>query len=316
MSSDMSYTTEEIAKLLKISKLTVYDLIKKGELPSYRVGKQMRVDAADLNLYKQRAKNAQFIEPNIGQGPSISSAPLRSLGDSRSIVITGQDISLDILAKHMEKKIQGIRPLRSYVGSLDSLMAMYRGESDIVSTHLLDGDTGEYNIPYIRKLLVGFSYTVVNMLSRKAGLYVQRGNPMNISGWSDLSRPGLRIVNREKGSGARVLLDEQLRLHHIRANQLDGYLREESNHMAVAGKVASGEADIGVGIEKAATIVGNVDFIPLIQERYDLVMVRKPDNQEWIDAVIQILQSESFQNELRSIQGYDLSLTGQLLYES
>lgn len=316
MSSDMSYTTEEIAKLLKISKLTVYDLIKKGELPSYRVGKQMRVDAADLNLYKQRAKNTQSLEPASIQGLSTSTAPIRSIGDSRSVVITGQDISLDILAKHMEKKIPKIRPLRSYVGSLDSLMAMYRGESDIVSTHLLDGDTGEYNIPYIRKLLVGFSYTVVNMLSRKAGLYVQRGNPMNISGWSDLGRPGLRIVNREKGSGARVLLDEQLRLHHIRANQLDGYLREESNHMAVAGKVASGEADIGVGIEKAAAIVGNVDFIPLIQERYDLVMVRKPDNQEWIDAVIQILQSESFQNELRSIQGYDLLLTGQLLYES
>ncbi|WP_028547745.1 helix-turn-helix transcriptional regulator [Paenibacillus sp. UNC451MF] len=314
MSSDMSYTTEEIAKLLKISKLTVYDLIKKGDLPSYRVGKQMRVDAADLNLYKQRAKKAQVNESIIAQ--ERPPAPLRFISDARSVVITGQDVSLDILAKHMEKQISGIRPLRSYVGSLDSLMAMYRGESDIVSTHLLDGDTGEYNLPYIRKLLVGFSYTVVNMLSRKAGLYVQQGNPLNISGWSDMGRPGLRLVNREKGSGARVLLDEQLRLHHIRSDQLDGYLREESNHMAVAGKVASGEADIGVGIEKAAAIVGNVDFIPLIQERYDLVMLRTPDNQEWIEAVIQILQSESFQNELRSIQGYDLSLTGQRLYES
>ncbi|WP_079910092.1 helix-turn-helix transcriptional regulator [Paenibacillus sp. 32352] len=316
MTSEMSYTTEEIAKLLKISKLTVYDLIKKGELPSYRVGKQMRVDAEDLNRYKQRAKQVQAIEHTVAINQPAASAPVRSGLEARSVVITGQDISLDLLAKHMEKQLPGIRPLRSYVGSLDSLIAMYRGESDIVSTHLLDGDTGEYNLPYIRKLLVGFSYTVVNMLSRKAGLYVQKGNPLKIKSWPDLSRPGLRLVNREIGSGARVLLDEQLRLHGIRPEQLDGYEREETNHMAVAGKVASGEADVGVGIEKAAAIVGQVDFIPLIEERYDLVMLRKPENQIWIDTVIRILQSESFQNELRAIQGYDLSLTGQRLYES
>ncbi|MBE1443404.1 helix-turn-helix transcriptional regulator [Paenibacillus sp. OAS669] len=315
MTSEMSYTTEEIAKLLKISKLTVYDLIKKGELPSYRVGKQMRVDAEDLNRYKQRAKQVQAIEHTVAINQPAASAPVRSGLEARSVVITGQDISLDLLAKHMEKQLPGIRPLRSYVGSLDSLIAMYRGESDIVSTHLLDGDTGEYNLPYIRKLLVGFSYTVVNMLSRKAGLYVQKGNPLKIKSWPDLSRPGLRLVNREIGSGARVLLDEQLRLHGIRPEQLDGYEREETNHMAVAGKVASGEADVGVGIEKAAAIVGQVDFIPLIEERYDLVMLRKPENQIWIDTVIRILQSESFQNELRAIQGYDLSLTGQRLYE-
>ncbi|GAA4853815.1 substrate-binding domain-containing protein [Paenibacillus vulneris] len=316
MTSEMSYTTEEIAKLLKISKLTVYDLIKKGELPSYRVGKQMRVDAEDLNRYKQRAKQVQAIEHTVAINQPAASAPVRSGLEARSVVITGQDISLDLLAKHMEKQLPGIRPLRSYVGSLDSLIAMYRGESDIVSTHLLDGDTGEYNLPYIRKLLVGFSYTVVNMLSRKAGLYVQKGNPLKIKSWPDLSRPGLRLVNREIGSGARVLLDEQLRLHGILPEQLDGYEREETNHMAVAGKVASGEADVGVGIEKAAAIVGQVDFIPLIEERYDLVMLRKPENQIWIDTVIRILQSESFQNELRAIQGYDLSLTGQRLYES
>ena len=316
MTSEMSYTTEEIAKLLKISKLTVYDLIKKGELPSYRVGKQMRVDAEDLNRYKQRAKQVQAIEHTVAINQPAASAPVRSGLEARSVVITGQDISLDLLAKHMEKQLPGIRPLRSYVGSLDSLIAMYRGESDIVSTHLLDGDTGEYNLPYIRKLLVGFSYTVVNMLSRKAGLYVQKGNPLKIKSWPDLSRLGLRLINREIGSGARVLLDEQLRLHGIRPEQLDGYEREETNHMAVAGKVASGEADVGVGIEKAAAIVGQVDFIPLIEERYDLVMLRKPENQIWIDTVIRILQSESFQNELRAIQGYDLSLTGQRLYES
>jgi len=225
-------------------------------------------------------------------------------------------MSLDILAKHMESKINGIRPLRAYVGSLDSLIAMYRGESDIVSTHLFDGDSGEYNLPYIRKLLVGSSYLVVNLLTRSAGFYVQQGNPRGLTGWSDLKGSGLRIVNREIGSGARVLLDEQLRLHNISPSDINGYDSQESSHLAVAGKVSVGEADVGIGIEKAAAIVGNVSFIPLIQEQYDLVMKKTTDNLNWISSVISILNSEAFRKELQAIQGYDLSQTGQILYET
>jgi putative molybdopterin biosynthesis protein len=316
LSSDISYTTEEIAKLLKISKLTVYDLIKKGELPSYRVGKQMRVDAADLEAYKQRARTKPVTEQPVESAYPVASQALRATGAARPIVITGHDIGLDILAKYMEKGIPGIRPLRSFVGSLDSLISMYRGESDIVSTHLLDGDTGEYNLPYIRKLLVGSSYIVVNFLARNAGLYVQKGNPFGLKNWSDLNTQGLRIVNREKGSGARVLLDEQLRLHGIKPDRLIGYEHVQTNHLGVATKVAIGEADVGVGIEKASSIVGQIDFIPLIQERYDLVMLKNPENLSWIQALLQILQSDAFKRELQAISGYDLSRTGEVLLET
>lgn len=106
------------------------------------------------------------------------------------VVITGQDMSLDILATHLERTLPSTRPLRSYAGSLDSLIAMYQGESDIVSTHLLDGDSGEYNLPYIRKLLVGFSYIVVHLLTRSAGFYVQKGNPLGIRSWGISGRTG------------------------------------------------------------------------------------------------------------------------------
>ncbi|MFC5447538.1 helix-turn-helix transcriptional regulator [Paenibacillus aestuarii] len=317
MTADISYTTEEISKLLKISKLTVYDLIKKGDLPAYRVGKQMRVDAVDLEAYKARAKSGHaFAAPKEAIEIPVRGEAFAAGGGSRPLVITGQDVSLDILAKHMEKKVPSHRPLRSYSGSLDSLISMYRGESDIVSTHLLDGDTGEYNLPYIRKLLIGSSYVVVNLIARAAGLYVQRGNPKQLSGWADLAQPGLRLANREKGSGARVLLDEQLRLHGMAPAALLGYQDEETNHMSVAGKVASGEADVGVGIEKAANLVGGVDFIPMIQERYDLVMLKKPENLEWIGQVKAILLSETFQHELRFIHGYDLAQTGRVLFET
>ncbi|MBE7682897.1 substrate-binding domain-containing protein [Paenibacillus sp. P13VS] len=352
MTEEQSYTTEEISKLLKISKLTVYDLIKKGDLVAYRVGKQMRIDATDLEAYKRRAKQLQSSagplsasSQSSGTAPIIddadsskslaapvhdySNAPARQVSEAsrivrgessvphaaRHVVITGQDVSLDILMRHMEKQTRDIRPLRSFMGSLDGLISMYRGESDLVSTHLLDGDTGEYNLPYIRKILIGWSYVVVNLLSRPAGLYVQRGNPRGLQGWADLDQPDLRLANREKGSGARVLLDEQLRLHGIPSSRLIGYNLEETSHMGVAAKVSSGEADVGIGIEKAARLVGQVDFIPLTQERYDLVMLKKPGNEMWTDSVLRILQSSEFRQELQSFEGYDVSRTGEILYE-
>ncbi|MBW4081392.1 helix-turn-helix transcriptional regulator [Paenibacillus sp. S150] len=328
MSENTSYTTEEIARLLKISKLKVYDLIKKGELPSYRVGKQMRVDLSDLEAYKQHSRSgtAGNILPAQGAADTpLSASPPFQLAQTPAhsgksagvnVVITGQDMSLDILATHLERSESSLRPLRSYAGSLDSLIAMYHGESDIVSTHLLDGDTGEYNLPYIRRLLVGFSYIVVHMLSRSAGFYVQKGNPKNIRDWSDLKQSGIRLINRERGAGARVLLDEQLRLHGIPSAQISGYASVENSHFAVAGRVARGEADVAIGTEKAAKIIDGIDFLPLIQERYDLVMVKKPEHEGLIGTVIDILRSSAFQNELISIHGYDLSETGTVIYET
>ncbi|MGV7117221.1 substrate-binding domain-containing protein [Paenibacillus kyungheensis] len=387
MNEQVSYTTEEIAKLLKVSKLTVYDLIKKGDLPAYRVGKQMRVDHYDLEAYKQKAKNGMIrenrenagqlnmtatpldsmlqtssssdstdvspLQPGVGNIPHmdyedhtsdaeatvtpefvhaayarpeeilrntgtmnpITQEPITPPTSGRTIVITGQDTSLDILARYMEKEDSRYRPLRSFAGSMDSLVSMYMGNSDIVSTHLFDGETGDYNLPYIRKILVSHPCTVINLASRRAGLYVAKGNPKGIRSWQDLAQSGLTIVNRERGAGARVLLDEQLRLNDIRTSQLQGYAQEESSHIAVAGKVASGQADVGVGSEKAAALVG-VEFIPLTVERYDLVILNKTENAEWIATLRRILSSDEFKRELQAIGGYDLSRTGEILYAS
>ncbi|MCM3469839.1 helix-turn-helix transcriptional regulator [Brevibacillus borstelensis] len=321
MTHDNSYTTEEIAKLLRISKLTVYDLIKKGELPAYRVGRQMRVDASDLEAYKQQAKGEyRSVHPYPHQSASTpagttSHVPTQHGQATRSVIISGQDVSLDMLANHLERNGDSIRPLRSYVGSINSLWAMYRGEADIVSTHLFDGDTGEYNIPYVRRMLIGHRYLVINLLSRWAGFYVQPGNPKKLSVWEDFRRAGVRMVNREKGSGIRTLIEEQFRLHGIAGHEVAGYEREEGNHLAVAGAVARGEADIGVGIEKAGQLVG-VDFLPVIQERYDLVMLKTDENKALIRQVRETLLSEEFQNELAAIGGYDLASTGKIMYET
>jgi len=317
MMQDKSYTTEEIANLLRISKLTVYDLIKKGELPAYRVGRQMRVDAADLEAYKARAKGVYNKQPTIASvSNSVQPAPQENTPSmARNIIISGQDVSLDMLANELEKKVETYRALRSYVGSINSLIAMYRGEADVVSTHLYDGDTEEYNVPYVRRLFSGHSYMMVNMVSRWAGFYVQKGNPHKLRSWDDLKKPGIIMVNREKGSGARTLIEEKLRQHGITGAEITGYDREEKNHLAVAGAVARLEADVGIGIEKAAMMIG-VDFIPMIRERYDLVMMKKKENEPLIHAVSEILSSSSFRQALEAIGGYDLTHTGKVMYET
>ncbi|MFC3886224.1 substrate-binding domain-containing protein [Bacillus songklensis] len=310
MSEELSYTIEEVSKLLKVSKLTIYDLVKKGELPVFRVGRQMRVDAKDLENYINGNKSTQS-----STNPVPLIAPHRAeTKKDHNIVISGQDLVLDILGKHIEKH-SAYKPLRSYAGSLNSLISMYNGECDIVSLHMFDGDTGEYNLPYIKKILIGYPYILLNLISRKAGLYVQKGNPLNITSWADLGQQHVKIINREKGSGARILLDEQLRIHHISPRNIKGYKHEETNHLSVASAISNGLADAGVGIEKAAKIV-EVDFIPLVKERYDLVILKKPENEELIKIVKEILTNSAFKSEINSLGDYDISQTGNILYET
>lgn len=321
MTEPFSYTAEEIAKLLKVSKLTVYDLIKKGELPAYRVGKQMRVDSTDLEAYKQKAKGGAAASATAGmpafQVPySVPSRPDADGGETRdgarTLVITGQDPGLDLLAKALESKGRTYRPLRSFASSMDSLVAMYSGSADIVSTHLYDGDTGEYNLPYIRKLFISLPYLVLNFAVRRAGFYVKQGNPLGIRSWEDLARPGIRLINREKGSGARVLLDEQLRKHGISPASINGYIQEETSHMGLGGRIVLGQADVGIGSERPARIAG-LDFVPLTLERVDLVVLNKPENREWIAKLREALESTELRGVLSSLGDYDLSLTGQVL---
>ncbi|MED3550688.1 helix-turn-helix transcriptional regulator [Cytobacillus praedii] len=305
---DVSYTIEEVASLLKVSKLTVYDLIKKEELPSYRVGRQMRVDMKDLEEYKDRKKTGGNIKISVSQ----SSIPI---SQPKPFVISGQDLALDLLAKKLEKGEVELRPLRIYSGSLNSLIAMYNNQCDLVSLHLYDGDTGTYNIPYVKKILTGFPFIVINFLSRWAGFYVKNGNPKNINSWVDLNREDVKIINRERGSGARILLDEQLRVHGIRSSEVNGYFSEETSHLTIASSIACGKADIGIGIEKAAKIVG-VEFVPLIKERYDLVLIKNEENKEIINRIHHILNSEEMKKDIQLMGDYDMTETGKVMYET
>jgi len=177
MSQEHSYTIEEVSQLLKVSKLTIYDLVKKGELPIFRVGRQMRVDKTDLQLYIQKHKT--------GATPSSSTPSTAThTRKNKKIIICGQDLVLDLLGKYIEKKLSN-KVLRSHEGSFNGVMALYNEECDIASLHMYDGDTGEYNTPYLKKILVSHSYILINLISRRAGFYVQKGNPMQIQSFND-----------------------------------------------------------------------------------------------------------------------------------
>jgi len=314
MSNDVSYTPEEVAKILKISKFTVYELIKRGDLTAYHIGRKVRVEGADIESYIQKSKGINALVSPI-TSPTQSERLNQGLPSEEGLVICGQDIVLDILTRYLEKQFPQVRFLRRYIGSIDGLMALYRGLANVVTAHLWDSDTDEYNLPYVRRMLPGHPTYIINLVFRVEGFYVAKGNPKKIVTWSDLTQPNVRFVNRERGSGARVLLDEQLRILGIRHKDILGYEDEEMTHLAIASKIARAEADVGLGIEKVAMQVSDLDFIPLQKERYDLVIRQEDLERPYFQALMSILKSPTFQNEVLGIGGYDVSRMGQIIAE-
>ena len=318
MTGKTSYTPEEVAKILKISKFTVYEMIKRGELAAYRIGRKFRIEESDLEAYKQNKKKQSpapvFNKPVLTEpvlsatpGPAVHSAAAEEL------IICGQDIILDVLTRHLVRYQPTLRVLRNYIGSIDGLTALYRGQANVATVHLWDSDSDDYNLPFVRRLMPGHQATVINLVYRIQGFYVAAGNPKNIKTWQDLVRPDLRFVNRELGSGTRVLLDEKLRLLRIPHHLINGYYDEEMSHISVASKVARGEADVGLGIEKAALQVAGIDFIPLQRERYDLVIRQEDLPKAPFKALVDVINSESYRQEVEGMGGYDVSQMGNII---
>lgn len=313
MTDTIAYTPEEVAKILKISRFTVYEMIKRGDLAAYRIGRKMRIEAPDVDSYIQKSKGLQPHSSPVQEGKP---SPVIPSAAQDGIILCGQDVILDILSRHLEKELPHVRFLRNHVGSIDGLMALYRGTANAVTAHLWDSDTDTYNLPYVRRFLPGHSALLINLAYRLEGFYVQKDNPKDITCWQDLTRSDVRLVNRERGAGARVLLDEKLRVMNIDYRRINGYNNEEMSHLAVASAVARDAADVGLGIEKAAQQVAGIDFIPLQKERYDLIIRRDDAHKLPFQTLLAILRSQAFRNEVQGVGGYDLTHTGQILAET
>lgn len=316
MENNTALTAQDVADILKIAKNTVYELIKRGELNSYKVGRKVRFTLSDVEEYIASSKSIQKPLAETVVNPSQSSLiQTNTTFSGNDFIICGQDLMLDVLSSYVEKQAPGTRTLRSYIGSYNSLVALYQGNVQVATAHLWDGDTGDYNLPYVRRLLPGIPTIIIHLTARIQGFYVAKGNPKNIHTWADLSQPDLTIINREKGSGSRILLDEHLRLLGINSASINGYLRESQSHFAVASTVGRGGADVAVGQEKVASQIKDIDFIPLQKERYELVIKKEAFNSVPVQTIINILRSEEFRLEFEGIDGYYIEEMGNIIAE-
>ncbi len=235
---------------------------------------------------------------------------------SNTIVVVGShDNTLDVLADEIKAKNDQFRLSSSHVGSLGGLMALKKGICHVAGSHLLDAKTGSYNISYIKRYLPDLSVKVINLVVRQQGLIVPRDNPKKIKGIEDLTRGDITFINRQAGSGTRVLLDYRLDRLEIDPERIKGYNTEEFTHMSIAAYVLSGRSDCGLGIYAAARAL-DLGFIPIVTEQYDLVIPKRFFDDEKIQLMLEVIRSDAFQRRVEKLGGYDTGLTGSLVYES
>jgi putative molybdopterin biosynthesis protein len=226
-------------------------------------------------------------------------------------LVGSHDLALDVLAARLRGEPRPVTLEIVATDSLDGLFALARGAADLAGTHLLDPETGEHNVPFVRRLLPGEAVLLVTLAHRQQGLIVAAGNPKGVQGVDRLGLGDVTIVNRHRGSGTRVLLDDALLRHGIDPTAVPGYQREEATHLAVAGAVAAGAADAGLGILAAARAYG-LDFVPVARERYEMALRPATAGRSAFQSVLETLRSADFRAVVTALGGYDTAESGTL----
>lgn len=254
----------------------------------------------------------------IGAGSEVEVELLRSKRDIENTIVCigSHDNTLDLLANILKKRFPRYSLSSAHVGSMGGLMALKRGEAHMAGTHLLDEETGEYNISFIKKFLSDKGVLLINLVYREQGLLVPKGNPGNIRGFEDLAKGDVAFVNRQSGAGTRLLTDKCLRELGINPADVKGYDREEYTHMGVASAVLTGVADTGLAILASARALG-LDFIPVAKERYDLAIPKEFLNIDMIGHFLKIIREDNeFRETVADLGGYDISDMGKVMYEA
>ncbi len=252
----------------------------------------------------------------IGAGTEVEVKLIRHNDDiTNTIVCIGShDNTLDILGNFLKKKYPKFSLSSAHVGSMGGLIALKRGEAHLAGTHLLDEKTGEYNVPFIKKLLSGEKIILINLVYRQQGFLVLKGNPKNIKGFEDLARDDIMFINRQSGSGTRLLTDKYLKELGIEPQKIKGYDREEFTHMGIASAVLTGVADTGLGILAASKALG-LDFIPVAKERYDIAVLEKFYKLDMVQKFIEIIRDDmEFKKTVTNLGGYDITDMGKIVY--
>lgn len=264
--------------------------------------------AAGVTMSMVRADGILVVPPDsqgLEQGEEVTIElykPLEAI--KKGILFTGShDLTIDIVSSLLKKKDVNRQIISSHVGSLAGIMAIKKGEAHVTGIHLLDPDTNTYNLPYVEKYLQQEEVVLIPFLKREQGWIVPKGNPLNIQTVTDIVEKGVPYVNRQRGAGTRILFDSILKQHSLTPERISGYEREMFSHLSVAAEIKEKENSVGLGVYSAAATMG-LDFVPVADESYDLVMTKSFYNSDGGKLLLQVIQSEEFITMVEQLGGY------------
>jgi excisionase family DNA binding protein len=302
MSEEMM-NTKEVSRYLNIHEKQIYALIRAGRLPATRVTGKWLFPKKVIDQWIEETSKAG-LEQARKKGEKISGALLAA---------GSNDPVLDILQTCLKKSPPEFYLFSANIGSARGLEALDKGFTDIAWSHLFDPETGQYNIPFLPKLLPHINAVVVNLFHRELGFLAVSGNPLKIRGFKDLTRRNVRFVNRQEGSGTRLLIDFHLKELGISPEAVAGYDDDVYTHIEVGLNILSGEADTGVATKALASLL-NLDFIPIVKERFDMICDQSVFFQKGIQALVAELGSELFRKRCSHLESYDFSEAGKIIY--
>jgi molybdate-binding protein/DNA-binding transcriptional regulator YhcF (GntR family) len=291
-------------QLLMLRQTRLSNMMSNGILEALSQGYSLEEIEAAFSIHLDRWREERKDSAQATKRVSKSTETGKAL-----VIVASHDLALNMLVSRLRQKNPEVTIDVTYAGSLGGLIALQEGRADLAGIHLLDAETGEYNYPYVKHLLPGREVAIVHLAYRIQGLMFTAGNPKRIKGVEDLRRSDITLVNRQKGSGTRILLDQELRKLGITPNDVSGYEHEVDTHLAVAKSIAQGEANVGLGIEAAAR-ASYIDFLPLYRERYDLVIPTENYKNKKLAPLIKVIVSKDFQKAVTEAGGYDTSQTG------
>jgi len=303
--SEELMNTQEVARYLDINEKQVYNLIKSGRIPGTKVTGKW--------LFPKRIIE-DWIEANAMKG--LKEAKERGKKIAGALLTAGSnDPVLDVLLSRLRRSHPEIYVFSANVGSQSGLEALKAGYTDIAWTHLLDMESGEYNIPYVSTHLSDLKPVIINIFRRELGFLTAAGNPLNFRGFEDIADRRIRLINRQPGSGTRVLLDYHLAMRNIAKELIQGYDSQVYTHYEVGLAVVSGEADVGVATRAISRILG-LPFIPITQECFDMVLTQETFFKKSVQAFMEVLNSPDFRKQAANLGSYDFSHASSIVYTS
>jgi len=296
----------EILRLLLARPHTISSLGRElGRHPAWVRHHVQSLEAVGLVYLAEERVTRNFTEKYYRASAAAFTVSLLIRPDERErksvVALVSHDLAVELLASSEERSFH---LAAGVAGSLDSLIGVRQGLADVAGCHLLDAETGEYNVPYARHLFPDRDVMVVTLAHREQGLMVAKGNPMGIGSLADTAEKGARLANRNRGSGTRMWIDRELARAGIEPDVVPGFDRVVDTHTEAARLVAIGAADVAVGISGAAASF-DLDFVPLFNERYDLVMPDEIYRTEEVAKLIDVLHTKAFRHSVAGIRGYD-----------